>query len=43
MLSPIEKNFYDLVRDGYRAIDEVPMRIREKVMGELIKDGYLSN
>lgn len=43
MLTPLEKNFYGLVRDGHRSIEDVPKRMREKVRAELIKNGYLAN
>lgn len=41
-MTAIERNWYELVRDGYKTIDDVPKRIRETVRIELIKDGHLS-
>lgn len=41
-MTAIERNWYNLIRDGHKTIDDVPRRIRETVKAELIKDGIIT-
>lgn len=41
-MTALEKNFYELVRDGYKTLDEVPKRLRPVVESELIKNGHMA-
>lgn len=39
-LTPIEYNWYNLVVNNHKDIEDVPSRIRENVRKALIEDGY---